>query len=231
MEIYPAIDLMDGHAVRLRKGRREDVTVYGDPLDYAREFQAVVDTVHIIDLDGAFEGRPQNLGKVKVIAENTDLQVQFGGGLRTVGDLEDALSCGVCYPILGTKGLDTDFLEEASYRTELLTVSLDVREGKIAYDGWEKQTSRRVEDVFCALDEYVDRFVFTSIEQDGTLAGIGEVNRFWDHQEVIYAGGISSAEDVEQATRVGFSGVIIGRALYEGELDLKDLVRTVEGEC
>lgn len=223
MRIYPAIDLMNGEAVRLKKGKRETKKVYGNPLEFARKFSRFVDVLHIVDLDGAFRGETGNLSVVESILEETDLEVELGGGLRTLEEVKEVDSLGVIYPIIGTKAMDEEFVREAAKITEGLTVSLDVRGTELATGGWKEGSVCSLRETFRTAAKYVDRFIVTVISRDGTLSGPGEVEKFWDEEEVIYAGGVSSREDLVALGNRGFDGAIIGKALYEGEADLENL--------
>ncbi len=223
MKIYPAIDMMDGQAVRLSEGKRESRKTYGSPLEYARRFSPYVDKIHLVDLDGAFKGSLRNLEVVEDIVEKTDLSVQLGGGIRDIETVERAYSIGVDNVILGTKAFDTEFLETVTGRFDGVTASLDAKDGKVSVKGWEEKSHMKIEEAFDLIRNYVDRFIYTSVERDGTLTGIEEIDKFWTDQEFIYAGGVASIRDIEKLERIGFDGAIIGKALYEEELDLKDL--------
>ena len=227
MEVYPAIDLMGGKAVRLYRGRRESVKVYGDPVVIAERFAELVDKIHVVDLDGAFEGFPQNLDVVKRIIEETGLRVQLGGGLRSYEAVARAYEAGVENVIIGTKAFDIEFLRRVTDDFEGVTVSLDSRGGRVSVRGW-LESGMDVKDAYELLRDYVNRFVYTSVERDGTLTGIEEIERFWGSEEFIYAGGVSSAGDVERLAEIGFSGVIVGKALYEGLVTLEELLEVAE---
>ncbi|ASJ16240.1 1-(5-phosphoribosyl)-5-((5-phosphoribosylamino)methylideneamino)imidazole-4-carboxamide isomerase [Thermococcus chitonophagus] len=228
MEVYPAIDLMNGKAVRLYKGERERVRVYGDPLKFAEKFSELVDKIHIVDLDGAFTGRPQNLDVIKRIIEETGLRVQVGGGFRDYNSIAKAYEIGVENVILGTKAFDLKFLEMVTQEFPGITVSLDSKAGKVAVRGWTEASEIEVSEAYEMLRGYVNRFVYTSIERDGTLTGIESIEKFWRDEEFIYAGGVSSPQDVIKLAEIGFSGVIVGKALYEGAVSLEELVGVAE---
>lgn len=223
MEVYPAIDLMDGKAVRLYKGRKDKVRVYGDPLRIAQRFAEFVDKIHVVDLDGAFEGFPKNLDVVERIIQETGLRIQLGGGLRSYEAIAKAYEIGVENAIIGTKAFDIGFLERITQDFEGITVSLDSRGGRIAVKGWV-ESGLEVKEAYGILKKYVDRFIYTSVERDGTLTGIEEIERFWENEEFIYAGGVSSADDLRKLQEIGFSGVIVGKALYEGLVSLEELL-------
>ena len=227
MEVYPAIDLMGGKAVRLYKGRREDVKVYGDPVEIAERFAELVDKIHIVDLDGAFEGFPKNLDLVERIIRETGLRVQLGGGFRSYEAVAKAYEAGVENVIIGTKAFDLEFLRRITDDFDGITVSLDSRGGKVAVRGW-LESGMEVKEAYELLRNYVNRFVYTSVERDGTLTGIEEIERFWESEEFIYAGGVSSAGDLIRLAETGFSGAIVGKALYEGLVSLEELLEVAE---
>ena len=227
MEVYPAIDLMGGKAVRLYKGRRDSVKVYGDPVKIAERFAELVDKIHIVDLDGAFEGFPRNLGVVARIIEETGLRVQLGGGFRSYGAVARAYEIGVENVIIGTKAFDLEFLEKVTSEFEGITASLDAKDGRVALRGW-LESGMEVKEAYELLRNYVDRFVYTSVERDGTLTGIEEIERFWESEEFIYAGGVSSVADLRKLAKAGFSGAIVGKALYEGRVALEELLEVAE---
>jgi len=227
MDVYPAIDLMNGRAVRLYKGKRERFKVYGDPVEIAGRFARLVDKIHVVDLDGAFEGFPKNLDVVEKIIRETGLRVQLGGGLRSYKAVERAYEIGVENAIIGTKAFDLEFLARITDDFDGITVSLDSRGRRIAVKGW-LESGIPVREAYETLRDYVDRFIYTSVERDGTLTGIEEIERFWNDEEFIYAGGVSSADDLLKLEEIGFSGVIVGKALYEGKASLEELLEVAE---
>ena len=223
MKIYPAIDLMDKRAVRLFKGKKERVKVYGDPLKIAEEFARYFNSVHIVDLDGAFSGRPKNLDIVKRIIENTHLNVEIGGGFRDFNVIEEAYKIGIKNVIIGTRAFDLDFLGKVTAKFKGITASIDVKGNSVFVKGWEEKEGISPEDAYRMLKRFVSRFVYTSIESDGTLTGVKKIKKFWGDEEFIYAGGVSSIKDIEELKEIGFSGVIVGKAIYENYIPLNKL--------
>jgi phosphoribosylformimino-5-aminoimidazole carboxamide ribotide isomerase len=232
--LLPAIDILEGKAVRLARGDFDQRTVYdADPLDAARRWVAAgARALHVVDLDGARGGAPVNLDHVARIAAEVDVPVQLGGGLRTIDAVRDALAAGVTRVILGTAAYsDIDFLDEAlaSHR-ERVVVSVDARRGKLAASGWTDQTEIPAEAVIETLGRRgVTRFVYSSIERDGMLSGpdLSEVGRIADvvRGTFVYSGGVSSVDDLRALAglrQVNLVGVIVGKALYEGRVDVAE---------
>ncbi len=228
MILLPAIDILDGKAVRLTQGDFGAKTVYdADPLDAARRWvEDGAHALHIVDLDGARTGTPTNLHHVARIARALDVTVQLGGGLRTIDAVKDALDAGAARVVIGTAAYrDIDFLDEVVARFgERLAVSVDARNGLLAASGWSEQTELPVESVVERLGRRgVHRFVYSSIDRDGTLGGpdLEGAQRIADavRGSFIYSGGIASLDDIRALAalrQVNLSGVIIGKALYEG---------------
>jgi len=225
MKIYPAIDLYKGEVVRLKKGREEDRRSYGDPMTYVERFQKYVDKIHIVDLEGAFQGKPKNLDIVKDIVETYDIGVQIGGGFRDLSSISEAYSAGVENVIISTKAFDEEFLRRLTKGFQGVTVSLDLKGGKLATEGWRTTLDMSLKDGLDMLTQYVDRFIYTITEKDGLLEGIGEVPYLPENKEVIYAGGVTSKDDLTSLKDAGYDGCIIGKALYEGEMEIKELTR------
>lgn len=227
MILYPAIDILDGKAVRLARGDFDARTVYdADPLDAARRWvQEGARTLHVVDLDGARTGEPANLAHIRRIASLLDVPVQVGGGLRTIDAVRSAIAAGATRIVLGTAAFtDLDFLDTAvSMYPERIVVSVDARAGKLATQGWAEQTEIPVDSAVQRMgDRGVRRFVFSSIDQDGTMGGPDLAGLHAVAQSVrgslVYSGGVSSLEDlraVKNLRQVNVSGVIVGKALYE----------------
>jgi phosphoribosylformimino-5-aminoimidazole carboxamide ribotide isomerase len=227
MIVLPAIDILDGKAVRLDRGDFDRQTVYdADPLDAARRWvQAGARALHVVDLDGARSGAPVNLEHVRRIAREAGVPVQIGGGLRTIDAVHDAIAAGATRVVIGTAAYrDVDLLDEAvAAFGDRVVVSVDARDGRLAASGWLEQTELPVESVIEQLSARgVRRFVYSSIERDGMLAGpdldatrrVAQVVR----GTFIYSGGIASLEDLGALAalrQVNLAGVIVGKALYE----------------
>jgi phosphoribosylformimino-5-aminoimidazole carboxamide ribotide isomerase len=225
--LYPAVDIMDGRAVRLVQGRFEDATTYhDDPLEAARSWvDAGARYLHVVDLDGARAGEPRSIEHVRRIVQGTGVPVQYGGGLRTVDAVRDALRAGAERAIVGTAAFrDVDFLDEivASFGPRIL-VSVDVRDGFISTSGWTQTTELPAADAIRRLhDRGVASFVYTNVDRDGRLEGpdVDEVRQVAEavRGRFLYSGGIGSRDDLRALAslrQVNLSGVIVGKALYE----------------
>jgi phosphoribosylformimino-5-aminoimidazole carboxamide ribotide isomerase len=230
----PAIDIRDGKAVRLEQGRFEKETVYADdPLEAARSWvEAGARSLHVVDLDGAREGEPQNLEHLKRITAELRVPVQYGGGLRSIVSAREALAAGAMRVVLGTAAYsDTEFLDEAlaSWGVRVV-VAIDVREGHVSVAGWTKATQMLPEDLLERMQRRgVKQFVYTNADRDGMLNGpdMDEVKRIGAaiRGRWIYSGGIASIEDL-QALRdlrlMNLAGVISGKAIYEGRFTVAE---------
>ena len=230
MILLPAIDIRDGQAVRLTGGDFARETVYAaDPATAAaRWISQGARALHVVDLDGAREGRPVNVEPIRRIVEAVTVPVQVGGGLRTLASIEAVLSAGASRAILGTAALtDVDLLDEAlAAHGDRIIVSVDARRGRLAAAGWTEQTDIPAPAAIEALTRRgVTRFVYSSIERDGMLSGpdLEEVARIAGavRGTFTYSGGVSSLEDLRALAglrQVNLTGVIVGTALYEGRL-------------
>jgi phosphoribosylformimino-5-aminoimidazole carboxamide ribotide isomerase len=238
--LLPAIDILDGKAVRLSQGKYDAKTVYdADPLEAARRW---VDgggrALHIVDLDGAKSGTPANLSHVERIASTLDVPIQLGGGLRTLASVNDAVQAGAARIVLGTAAYtDVDFLDEVlSAHGDRVVVSVDARAGRLASRGWTEQTEMEVEPAIERLGSRgVKRFVFSSIERDGMLSGPDLEAAKRVAQAVrgtfVYSGGIGTLDDLRALAslrQVNMSGVIVGKALYEGRFDVAQARQALE---
>jgi phosphoribosylformimino-5-aminoimidazole carboxamide ribotide isomerase len=221
VNLYPAIDILEGKAVRLARGDFAARTEYdADPLDAARRWvQAGARVLHVVDLDGARRGSPANLHQIERIAHEVDVPIQVGGGLRSVAAVRDAVSAGATRVVLGTAAFnDVDFLDEViAVHADRVVVSVDTRDGRLASAGWLEQSEIPAELVFERLGRRgVHSFVYSNINRDGMLSGRG---RF------LYSGGIASLADLEALAalrQVNLAGVIVGKALYEGRFTIAE---------
>ena len=234
MILFPAVDIRDGKAVRLRQGRFDQETVYADdPLEAARSFvEAGARYLHVVDLDGAREGEPANLGHLERIARDAGVPVQYGGGLRSLMSIRKALAAGAERVVVGTAAYgDAEFLDEAinTWGPRVL-VAVDVREGHVSVSGWTRATQMRPEDLIERLQRQgAHRFVYTTADKDGMLEGVDadEVRRISAavRGRFIWSGGIGSVDDLRtlrDLRLVNLAGVISGKALYEGRFGVAE---------
>jgi phosphoribosylformimino-5-aminoimidazole carboxamide ribotide isomerase len=239
--LYPAIDIRDGHAVRLLRGDYEQETVYdADPAEAARRWAAEgARYLHVVDLDGAREGRPMNLEAVERIASAVDVLVQVGGGLRNTEAIAAALDAGASRVVLGTAAMRDRELVRAALDAhgERLVISVDARGGRVAVEGWTESGDVDVATAVGELSsEGVRHFVFTPIDVDGTMEGTGteELRRVADatEAELIYSGGVGELAHLRTLASEAPSnvtGVIVGRALYEGRFSVADAQEALVG--
>lgn len=233
MIIYPAIDLRGGKTVRLFQGDYNQETVFDiEPADAAIKWEdAGARWIHIVDLDAAKAGHPVNLDAIARIRDAVDVKIQIGGGIRTFQHIAETLDRGVDRVILGTVALrDRSLVERAAARWgSAIAVSLDARDGKLAASGWTEQTELVALDLARDMaNAGVSQFIYTDIDRDGTHTGpnvdaIRELTRAVKAR-VISAGGVGSVADVEALVETGAHGAIIGRALYDGRVDLREAI-------
>jgi phosphoribosylformimino-5-aminoimidazole carboxamide ribotide isomerase len=233
MQLIPAIDLKDGHCVRLKQGDMDQATTFGeDPAVMARKWvDEGARRLHLVDLNGAFAGKPKNHGAVKAILAEVgeDIPVQLGGGIRDLDTIEQYIDAGLRWVIIGTAAVkNPGFLKEAciAFGGHII-VGLDAKDGKVATDGWSKLTGHEVLDLARKFEDWgVESIIYTDIGRDGMLTGINVEATVRLAQglsiPVIASGGLSSMADVEALCAVegeGIEGVICGRAIYTGALD------------
>ncbi|KQT85567.1 1-(5-phosphoribosyl)-5-[(5-phosphoribosylamino)methylideneamino]imidazole-4-carboxamide isomerase [Aurantimonas sp. Leaf443] len=243
--LFPAIDLKDGACVRLKLGLMEEATLYNeDPAAQARAFRADgFDHLHVVDLNGAFEGRAVNGGAVEAIlsAVGTEMKVQLGGGIRTMADIERWLATGLSRVILGTVAVrDPALVREAARAFPgRVAVGIDAKGGKVAVEGWAETAALTAVDLARRFEDAgVSAIIYTDIDRDGILAGIN-----WDATidladavsiPVIASGGLASIADVVRLTMpdaARLEGAISGRALYDGRIDAAEALRVLAGEA
>ncbi len=238
MKLYPAIDIKDGQCVRLRQGVYEDKTVYADqPWLVAKEFEAAgAKFIHLVDLDGAREGKSVNDDAVKKIIENVNIPVEIGGGIRTTEDISGKLSLGVSRVIIGTEAVRRPkFVKESilEFGPDRIVVGIDAKDGKVAVSGWEEIS--RISAVDLALlmkDMGVKTVIYTDISKDGMLSGpnIEQTQKlaYETGLNVIASGGVSSAEDLRKLAAAGVYGAIFGKAIYEHKINLNEVTKEFE---
>ena len=238
MEILPAIDLRGGKCVRLIQGDyQREIPYSNDPVEVAARFkEAGARWIHIVDLDGARSGRVENSPAMKAIIQATNVEVQVGGGVRCLADIQELLGAGARRVVLGTKAVqDWPWFEKLVKQQELsgkLALGLDAREGRLAIHGWTEQTGQTAVQLAQRVQGWpLAAIIYTDISRDGMLVGtnleaIEQVARATD-VPVIAAGGITSLADVEALAKLPLAGMIIGRALYENRLNLSEALQIV----
>jgi phosphoribosylformimino-5-aminoimidazole carboxamide ribotide isomerase len=239
--LYPAIDISEGKAVRLVRGDFDAKTVYqDDPLEAARTWVAEgARFLHVVDLDGAREGHPVNLHHLERIASQLSVPVQYGGGLRSLPAVRDALRAGAERVILGTAAYtDIDFLDDVlgAFR-ERMVVSVDTRGGRVSTSGWQQTTQMPADALIDRLQQRgVRSFVYTNVDKDGMLEGpdLEEVRRIASvvRGRWLYSGGIGKLDDLRALAalrQVNLGGVIVGKALYEGRFTIREAHDALEG--
>ena len=235
MQIIPAIDLKDGHCVRLYQGDFEQEQIFSsDPVSIAMRWEKQgAERIHVVDLDGAFQGLPVNSEVIKEIVANVSVPVQLGGGIRNWRLAEGLIKGGIDRVVLGTTAVEGPALVQAMISqcgASSVVVSVDVRDGLVATRAWREQSRLAVDEVLESMLKIgVERFVYTDISRDGTLTEPNylEVERIVRVvPALIVSGGISSLSQLSRLSVMGVEGVIVGKALYEGRLSLPDVLET-----
>lgn len=233
MIVIPAIDLRNGKCVRLRHGELNQETVYSDdPVAMARKWQSAgAVRLHVIDLDGAFSGEPKNLDWIIRIKEETGMVVQTGGGLRKLETIEKILEAGIDNVILGTVIVEEAGLAKQAfdkYGGRILT-ALDVKNGHVAVRGWKDDSGCPVEDAISIVEKLGGKeVIYTDISRDGTLEGVNiksvsDVMKMTS-MKIIASGGVSNLQDIQRLKTLGVPACVVGKAIYEGKLKLKEAI-------
>ena len=239
MILFPAIDLYEGKAVRLFKGRYEDMTVYGDPADFARDFTVSgCSHIHLVDLEGAKTGETPNLETVLRIREVSGAFCEIGGGVRSMDVIDRYLSSGLDRVILGTAAVaDEDLLRRALDKYgDRIAVGADLSDGYVAVKGWTEKSALTADAFFSRMEALgVSCVICTDIAKDGAMAGTNlplyrELAAKY-HVNLTASGGVSSLEDVRRLSDMGLYGAIIGKAYYTGAIDLKEAERIVREDA
>ncbi len=238
MIIYPAIDLKDGQCVRLVQGKKEDKTVYSDtPGQVALSFQEQgAEFLHVVDLDGAFEGEPRNLKAITEIALSIKIPFQVGGGLRTRGDVERLLAMGASRVIIGTRAVENAaFMEELlkHYGPQKIVLGIDARDGMVAIEGWVEESSLQALEFGKIMRKMgVETAIYTDISRDGLLQGpnLAAIEKMarTTKLKIIASGGVSTIKNIKALKKMeglGVSGAIVGKALYDQKITLHEALR------
>ena len=238
MRLYPAIDIKNGQCVRLKKGQFNEVTVYSDkPYEIAKKFEADgARFIHIVDLDGALKGERVNAKAIEDIVKSVSVPVQLGGGIRTLDNIKDVLDLGVYRVIIGTKAVENpEFIKEAikQFGAERIVVGIDAKDGFVAVEGWEKLSDKTALSLALAMKDIgVQTIVYTDISKDGMLTGpnIEQTKLLSDQTgiDIIASGGMSCMEDLNHVYKAGIHGAIMGKALYEKKICLKETIEQFE---
>ena len=230
MKLYPAIDLHEGKAVRLFKGDYNQVTDYGDPKTQALKWKEAGATfLHLVDLDGAKDGGFKNLEAVKAIL-STGIDAELGGGIRSLAQIDVLLSIGIKRVILGSSALNLDFVKEAieKYGSDKIVVGIDCKNMMVATHGWLNTSNIEATDFAKKLKNIgVKTIIFTDIAKDGTLTGISVESTkkmVETGLEIVASGGAKSLEDIKIAEEIGCEGIILGKSIYNGNIDLKEAI-------
>ena len=239
MIIFPAIDIKGGKCVRLLKGDFNKVTEYEkSPTNQANEFKELgFKNIHVIDLDGALQEKPINQKIIKKIIENTNIKIQVGGGIRSLESIKNLLDIGADKVIIGTIAIkDQEFLKVACEKFKnKIVLSLDVRSGYVALSGWKKQTDLLASTFIKKIENFgISRIIYTDINKDGTKTGpnIKETLSFSNltNIPVVVSGGVSSIKDIislKTHTGTNIEGIIIGKAIYDGGINIKELSKLI----
>jgi len=237
MNIFPAIDLINGQVVRLLKGDYDKVTVYGnDPLSVAKDFEAAgAKFIHIVDLDAAKDGKIHNFDIVKSICDNTKLKVEIGGGVRSEEVIKKYIDAGVFRVILGTIAIkNPDFTKEMIKKyKEKIAIGVDIKDGFVAIHGWTEVSSISCDELFYDLENAGAKCVIcTDISKDGAMSGTN-LSLYKELSEkfsidIVASGGVSSMEDIKALKDMDIYGAILGKALYTGAVDLKTAIEVAK---
>jgi phosphoribosylformimino-5-aminoimidazole carboxamide ribotide isomerase len=237
MIIYPAIDLKNKKCVRLYKGDFAKEEIFNDsPLDQAQQFEKLgFKNLHIVDLDRTLDSKTSNLNSIKEIAKHTSLKIQVGGGLRTSKDIEEVLDLGVENIVMGTAAVtNTELLKMISTKHPMkISVGMDVRKGFLALKGWTDQTKLLAADFLEQIKTYpIKSIIFTDIDKDGTKQGVNLEETLklasLSTVSVIASGGVANLEDIVSIQKTNtIKGVIVGKAIYDGSINLEELVKII----
>ena len=236
MILYPAIDMLDGQAVRLRQGKRDDVTVFGNPVELAKTWRSKgAQWLHLVDLTAAFEGKTAHLPLIREVVAAFDGQVELGGGLRTMEDIALRVEAGVSRCIIGTAAAENPSLvaEACKAFPGKIAVGIDAKNGLVATRGWvETSTLTAVELALRMRDLGVTTVIYTDVSRDGMMQGpnVDATRRLIEAtgMDVIGSGGVSCLEDLRALRDAGCAGAILGRAMYEGAFSVEEALAAMK---
>lgn len=236
MQLYPAIDMLDGNAVRLRQGRRDDVTIFGNPVDLAAKWREQGATyLHLVDLTAAFDGQTKHLPLIREVIRAFGGNVELGGGLRTMADIALRIEAGVTRCIIGTAAIEKPDLVKEACRAfpGQIAVGLDAKDGFVATRGWVKTSALTAAEVALRMrDMGVATLIYTDISRDGMMQGpnFAATQRLIDktQMDIIGSGGVSSISDLLKLQEIGCAGAILGRAMYEDAFTVPDALDAIQ---
>lgn len=236
MILYPAIDLLDGKAVRLRQGKRDDVTVYGEPVELALKWRSLgAQWLHLVDLGAAFDGQTKHLPLMKDIIAAFGGQVELGGGLRTMDDIALRVEAGVSRCIIGTAAAENPALVEEACRLfpGKIAVGIDAKNGMVATRGWVESTGLTATELALRMkDMGVDTVIYTDVSRDGMMQGpnVAATRALVEAtgMNIIGSGGVSAIRDLQDFRAAGCTGAILGKALYEGAFTLPEAIAAMK---
>ena len=235
MTIFPAIDLKDGQAVRLTKGLMNTAKIYSsEPWELAKRFEDMgAEWLHIVDLNGAFAGEPKNIDQIEKIRKNTNLKIQLGGGIRGEETIKRYLDLGINRLILGSiAAREPEKVIELAKKYPI-AVGIDAKDGYVAVDGWGKSEGIKATELAKKFkDSNIECIIATDISKDGTLSGLN-IDFILDMmrasgKDLIASGGVASEEDIKKVKENNIYGVIVGKAFYEGRIDLEKVLKTYQ---
>lgn len=236
IKVIPAIDIKDGKVVRLKQGKFNDVTVYYDsPLEVAHMWAGMgAELIHVVDLDGALEGKLKNLAIVKEIASKVSAKIELGGGIRDKDTVQEVLNSGIDKVVIGTKALEDNFVNDIAKKfSGKIVLGVDAKDGIVYTKGWVLNTKIKAVDFVQKMsDSGISAINYTDITRDGMMSGpnINSLKNILEvsHINIVASGGVSTIEDVKKLKELevyGLSGMIIGKALYEKTIDLKEAIK------
>ena len=236
MQLYPAIDMLDGNAVRLRQGRRDDVTIFGNPVDLAAKWREQGATyLHLVDLTAAFDGQTKHLPLIREVIRAFGGNVELGGGLRTMADIALRIEAGVTRCIIGTAAIEKPDLVKEACRAfpGQIAVGLDAKDGFVATRGWVETSALTAAEVALRMrDMGVSTLIYTDISRDGMMQGPslarGKDVIYKTQMDIIGSGGVSSISDLLKLQEIGCAGAILGRAMYEGAFTVPDALEAIQ---